>query len=90
VHTHVRVVKATVGVHGNWPVHQVEIDVWCLEHVQALLQTLFCARVECAPQLAGDEQLLALHDAARDDILERLAHFVFVLVAECAVDVSVA
>jgi hypothetical protein len=82
-------VQHTIGVHGNRPVNQIEIDIWRLQHVQTLLQTLFCARVECAPQLAGDEELLALHDATRDDVLERFAHFILVLVAESTVNMSV-
>jgi len=71
-------------------VHQVEINIWRLEHIQALLQTLFRASVECAPELAGDEEVLALHDAALDNVLERLANLIFVLVAEGAVNVPVA
>lgn len=82
-------IRLTLGVHGNRPVHEVEIDIRCLEHVQALLQTLLSASVECAPELAGNEQVLSLHDAARDNILQRLADFILVLVAEGAVNVSV-
>lgn len=54
------------------------------------MKTLFSASVECAPKLAGNEQVFALHDTTRDDILESLADLVLVLVAERAVNVPVA
>ena len=80
----------TIGVHGNRPVHEVEVDVGCLQQIQALLKTLLSTSVECAPELAGDEQVLALHDAARDDILKSLTNLVLILVAVGAVNVPVA
>jgi hypothetical protein len=81
--------RLALGVHGNGPVHEVEIYVRCLEQIQTLLQTLLSTGVECAPELAGNEQVLPLHNSSRDDILERLADLVFVLVAEGTVNVSV-
>jgi hypothetical protein len=83
------VIVRTIRVHRNRPVHEVKVHVWCLEHVQALLQSLFCASVECAPKLACNEQLLALHDTARDDILKCFTDLIFILVAECTIDVSI-
>lgn len=80
----------TIGVHGDGPVHKVEIDVGCLQQIQALLKTLLSAGVECAPELAGNEQVLALDDATRNNILESLTDLVLVLVTESAVDVPVA
>lgn len=82
--------RHAVGVHGYRPVHQVQINVRRFQHVQALLQTLFGARVECAPELAGDEEVFSLDNASRDDILEGVSHLVLVLVAEGAVNVPVA
>jgi hypothetical protein len=45
--------------------------------------------VECAPELACDEQILALHNASGDDVFERRSYFVLILVAEGTVNVSV-
>jgi hypothetical protein len=80
----------TLGVHGNRPMNKIKVHVRSLKHVQALLQSFFGASVECAPELAGNEELFTLHDTARNDILECFTDFILVLVAECAVDVSVA
>lgn len=80
----------TVGVHGHRPVHQVQIEIIQLEQIQALLESLLDSGVECAPDLAGDEQLLPLHDATLDDVLDGLADLVLILVAVCAVNVPVA
>jgi hypothetical protein len=70
--------------------HKVQIYIRSLEHVQTLLQTLLSSGVECAPKLAGDEQILSLYNAPLDNILEGLADLIFVLVAESAVNVPVA
>jgi hypothetical protein len=71
-------------------VHEVQIHIRRLQQIEALLQALLRACVERAPQLARDEEVLSLHDPARDDILQRLAHLILILVAERTVNVSVA
>lgn len=70
--------------------HEIQIDIWCLQQVQALLKALLCPGVEGAPKLAGDEKILSLHNAAGNDVLEGFADLVLILVAEGAVNVPVA
>lgn len=45
--------------------------------------------MECTPQLGGHEQLLPLDEAGVNGILNTLSDFLFVLVAACAIDVTV-
>lgn len=80
----------TIGIHGHWPVHEVEVDIRSLQQIQALLEAFLGTSVECAPELAGNEKVLTLHDASRDDILKGLTHFILILVAVRAVNVPVA
>lgn len=69
--------------------HQVQIHIRRLKQIKTLLQTLLHTRMERAPQLACNEEVLPLHDAARNNILQRFANLVLVLVAERAVNVPV-
>ena len=87
LHTVLRVL--TLRVHGNRPVNEIQVDIGSLQQIQTLLETLLSACVECAPELAGDEQILALHDATGDDILDSIADLVLILVAKGAVNVPV-
>lgn len=85
----VNCVVPTLRVHGDRPVNKVQVDVGSLEQVQALLEALLGTGVECAPELAGNEQVLTLHDAALDNVLKSLTDLILVLVAESAVNVPV-
>jgi hypothetical protein len=87
LHTILRVL--TLRVHRNRPVNKIQVDIGGLQQIQTLLQALLSACVECAPELAGDEQVFALHDATGDDILKSIADLVLVLVAKSAVNVPV-
>src|SRR5690349_521010 len=80
----------TIRVHRNRPVNKIQVNIGSLQQIQTLLEALLSACVECTPELAGDEQIFALHDATRDDILKSIADLVLVLVAKSAVNVPVA
>jgi hypothetical protein len=89
VELHTTLHVLTLRVHGNRPVNEIQVDIGSLQQIQTLLKALLCACVECAPELASDEQILALHDATGDDILKSIADLVLVLVAKSAVNVPV-
>ena len=80
----------TVRVHGQRPVHQVEIQVCEPELLETGVDGLLDAGVEGAPQLGGDEEVLALDDAGINALLDSLADLVLVAVALRRVDVAVA
>lgn len=71
---------------------QVEVQVSNLQSLQRFFQSGFHVLrvVECVPELAGDEQILAFHDSSLDLGVNRVADFVLVPVDEGTVDVSVA
>ena len=83
-------VQPTIGVHGYRPVYKEQVNVRCFQKVQTLLQTLLDTGVECAPELAGNEEIFSLHNPPRNDILEGIANLVLILVAEGTVNVPVA
>lgn len=70
--------------------HQVEVEIVKTQVLQAGLETLLDASVVGAPQLGGDEQLLALDDTGVKGLLDTLANLVLVAVAQRSVDVAVA
>lgn len=45
--------------------------------------------MECAPQLGGHKQVLPLDEAGVNGVLDTLSDLLFVLVAACAIDVTV-
>ena len=70
--------------------HEVQVDIRSLQQIQALLEAFLGTSVECAPELAGNEKVLTLHDTARDDILKGLADLVLILIAVRTVNMPVA
>jgi hypothetical protein len=70
-------------------VHEIEVYIIKSEIIQTLLETLFDAGVERAPQLGGDEQVLALDDAGVNGLLDTLADLIFIAVAKSSVNVTV-
>lgn len=70
--------------------HQVQINIVQTQVLQAGLKTLFHLGVVRAPQLGGDEQLLALDNPGVNGLLDALADLVLVAVAQRSVDVAVA
>lgn len=78
--------------HQLTPVNKVEVKVARLELAQRLLERgrgLVGPEVS-GPELAREEHLLALADAARDAVRQRVAHLALVVVARRAVDCRVA
>lgn len=78
-----------VGVHWNRPVHQVQIDVFQIEVLQAGIQSLRNARVPRAPKLCGNEDIRALETGRGEAVLDTLADLVLVAVDVGGVNVSV-
>ena len=74
------------------PVHQVQVEVLEFEQLEGLFQRSldFVGFVVGVPELAGDEDLLAVQLGALEDLLESLADLALVLVDAGAVDVEVA
>lgn len=70
------------------PVHQIQVHVVGSQALQRHVQILFNAAVKCTPNLARDEQVFTLYDAFLDRILDRFADFIFILIAECTIDVA--
>lgn len=70
--------------------HQVQIDVIQAQVLQTLFQSLFHPAVVSAPQLGSNEKVLPLHLSRGEGIADALSDLLFVLVAESAIDVSVA
>lgn len=83
-------VVVALGVHEQGPVDEVQVDVVEAQGLQALLETLGDAGVVSSPDLADDEDVLALGGAAGEGLLETLADLVLVGVAVGAVDELVA
>lgn len=79
-----------LGIIRDGPVDQVQIDIIQPEILQALIQRLLDLCVVRVPELAGDEDVLALADARGEGLCEAGADFGFVAVAVRAVDVAVA
>jgi len=70
--------------------HQKQIQIPHPQRPQTPLQPLLNPRMKRTPQLPRNKQLLPLHYAPAHNVRQRSADFVFILVAERAVDVSVA
>lgn len=79
----------TIRIHGQRPMHQIQINILQPQLLQTQLEILLHARMIGAPELGSDEEILALDLAGRQCRLDALADFFFVLVAEGRVDVSV-
>lgn len=83
-------VVVALGVHEQRPVDEEQVDVVEPERLETLVEALLDAGVVRGPDLADDEDLLALGDARGEGLLEGLADLVLVAVAVGAVDELVA
>ena len=74
-----------------WPVNQVEIQVVQLQVAECLLAGSFhyALVVERAPQLADNEEMLALHHLLLELLLEGHSHLFLILVHLGTVNVAV-
>jgi hypothetical protein len=70
-------------------VHQIEVNIVKTQVLQAGFETLLNAVVVRAPQLGGDEEILALDDSSVNGLLDALANLVLVTIAESTVNVTV-
>ncbi len=59
--------------------HQIQIHIVQSQALQALIEIFLHPGMVCAPQLGGDEDILAL-DTAVECFLEAFSHLVFVAV----------
>lgn len=78
----------TIRIHGDGPVHQIQIYVIQTQTLQTQIEILLHARMVCAPEFGGDEDVFSL-DARCERFLEPRADLIFVVVAVCPVDVPV-
>lgn len=81
-------ISHTLGVHGDGPMHQVQVNIIDAQALQADLQVLLDARVEGAPKLRGDEDILSL-DPRIEGLLQASSDLILVTIAVGGVDVLV-
>jgi len=71
-------------------VDQIQVDVVQPQIFQTQLEVLRYSMRVCSPQLSCYEEVLPLHDAGVNSLLDSLANIFLVLVGEGCVDVAVA